>query len=277
VPSLKVCLVPWSGAAPAGLDSKPLPEGKELLYSEVLYPSFPPGFAPENDSFRPFLLSGSLGAVGDKGCLELLEKPPEGVKVTGLPVLPGGATTAPRSRLAIVAGCVGGGAVPDVVSACGTGVDPVAGNATLVLVELSRIAPPAGQFGLQVVNASTAMPLVSMQLFPSLGGGASLLVASGVSLGKIAPRPPFWGTVADLFGENLPGARFQVNDAQNGGVLQPFEVGPTLAESGVGVDKIGPGRGAVLVLLGPRPGSPVDAAPVTPPRLRWLEAPTLAP
>lgn len=270
-PSVRVCWLPWDGGAPSGVDATPSPE---VLYGDTSPPLFPESFDPSKQSFRLHVLAGDLTALDGKGCLSLVSEPPAGVRVVPLPVLPPGATTAPRSRLAVAVGCLGGGAVPDVTSACGQGADPAQGNANLLLVELSRIPPPAGQFGLQVVHSSTALPVLNVQLTSS-GIGVVKSLASSLSLGKIAPRPPFTGVVGDLFGVNIEGARLVVNDATNGVALVDTDVGALLSESGLSSEKIIPDHGGVLVILGPRPGSPVDAAPVTPTRVRWLEAPSL--
>jgi hypothetical protein len=274
VPSARFCFLPWSGAAPLGIDTKPQPESTELLYGELLTPGFPSSFEPATQAFRPFALTGQLAALGGQGCLALVQSPPSGVRVTPLPVLPPGATTAPRSRLVVTTGCIGGAQVPDISSACGVGVDPQAGNAGMILVELSRIAPPEGQMGIQVVHGSAAMPSLAVRVLPAGSEQPKTLVGS-VSPGQIAPRPPLAESVGGLFGVSQEATQYQLWDATVGAQLAAFSAGASLGESGILQEQVAAGKGLVLVVLGPRPGSPVDAAPVAPTRLRWLAAPSL--
>jgi hypothetical protein len=274
VPSARLCLVPWSGGAPSGIDVTPQPQASELLYGDLLTPQLPPGVDPAAQALRPHLLTGDLSALGAQGCLALLQTPPQGVRITALPVLPPGTMTAPRSRLAVAVGCVGGGQAPDISSACGVGVDPSLGNANLILVELSRIAPPAGQLGFQVVHASTAMPALAVRSMPS-GSELSKTLVPQVTLGQITPRPPLAGSLDAFFGVSVAAAQIQLSDATNGAAVGAFEVGASLVESGIAPEQVTAGGGLVMLVLGPRPGSPLDAAPITPTRLRWLTAPAL--
>jgi hypothetical protein len=274
VPSARFCFLPWSGAAPLGIDTKPQPDGVELPYGELLTPVFPSSFAPATQAFRAFALTGELAALGGQGCLALVQSPPAGVRVTALPVLPPGATTALRSRLVVTTGCVGGAQVPDLSSACGVGVDPQAGNAGMILVELSRIAPPEGQMGLQVVHGSTAIPSLAVRVLPAGSELPKTLVGS-VASGQITPRPPLASSVEGLFGVSQEATQYQLWDANTGAQLATFSAGASLGESGIPQEQVAAGKGLVLVVLGPRPGSPVDAAPVAPTRLRWLAAPSL--
>lgn len=270
-PSVRLCWLPWEGNASTNVDVQPSPE---ILYGDLSKPALPAGFDAEKQSFRLHVLAGDLTGIQGKGCLELIKEPPPGVRVVPLPVLPPGTILAPRSRLAIAVGCLGGGAIPDSTSACGQGVDSALGNAQMLLVELSRIASPPGQFRLQVVHASTALPQISLQ-FMAAGIGNTNTIVSSLPLGKIAPRPPFSKSIEDLFGTNVTGARLVAIDATNGVSLIDTDVGKVLTESGLSPGAIAVDRGGVLVILGPRPGAPVDAAPVTPTRIRWLEAPSL--
>ncbi|MDW8248654.1 MAG: hypothetical protein RMJ98_05040, partial [Myxococcales bacterium] len=274
VSSARFCFLPWSGAAPLGIDTKPQPESGDLPYGEFLTPSFPPAFDPVTQAFRAFALTGDLGMLGAKGCLALIQEPPMGVRVTALPVLPPGATTALRSRLVVTTGCIGGVQVPDISSACGVGVDPQLGNAGMILVELSRIAPPNGQMGVQVVHGSAAMPPLAIRVLPAGVEQPKTLVGS-VALGQIAPRPPLTGLVQEFFGVSQEATQYQIWDATSGAQLATFSAGISLAESKVSPEQVVAGKGLVLVVLGPRPGSPVDAAPMAPTRLRWLEVPSL--
>lgn len=268
-PAIKLCwLAPGSEA-----DAPPQPEGSTLLYGSSMIPAAPPGVDPAAEALQPHIITGDLGKVGASGCKALLEAPPQGVFVSSLPVLPAATTTAPRSRLAVAVGCAPQGGVVDVNNTCGTGVDLKAGNLNLVLVDLSRIAPDAGQFGLQVVHASTALPSMRVILAPS-GAELTATLVPQLSLGQIAPRPPSQGKIDSLFGANVIGAQVRLQDT-NGTQLLTFDLGPSLAESGLTADAIAPDAGLVAVILGPKPGSPTDAAPVAPSRLVWFKAPRL--
>ncbi|RYE83195.1 MAG: hypothetical protein EOO75_19635 [Myxococcales bacterium] len=273
VAAVQLCLVPWGPGGALGVDSAPQPPAG-LAYGELLTPALPGGFDAATTSLRPYVIGGDLATVAGQGCLELAATTPAGVKAVGLPVLPPGTLTAPRSRLAVTTGCLGGLGVADPIYACGQGIDPLAGNAGLVLVDLSRTAPASDRLGVQLVHASAASG--PLRVVSVTDKGTIVSLAGSLGPGQIAPRPPLQSTADSLFGINASEATLKLQDGQQGTDLLTFPLPASLADSGLGLDDLGPGHSLVVVVLGPRPGGPATGVPpVAPPRLRWLEAPAL--
>lgn len=265
--AVRVCLLPWSGAAP--LPGAPVPLGTtDIAYGGSLLLTAPVGAVPEG-AFRPVVVGGDLAKANGLDCATVLSQPPAGVRVAGLPVLPAGTLTAPRSLLLVATGCLGGVALPDPGAACGQGLPPLAANPSAVVVTLSRAAPPASALGLQVVHASATSPELALRIVPDKAEGG-VVVTSQVAFGGIEPRPPRQLDPA-LLGVVPTAATLALADTQ-GNALFTQLLGDALATSGQAESALAAGKGLVLVVVGPRP-STVDAAVANGPRVVVLAAP----
>ena len=286
--AVRFCLVPWQGGAPCGPPVMPQPAaGVGALFGESFTAALPAGFDPAKDELRPIVIAGDTAASAGMNCSALLASPPASVKVSPLPVLPPGTTAAKRSQLLVAAGCLGPVAAPDggikgwipesdVSVVCGQSVDPMVGNATLVLVELSRVAPPSDQIGLQLVHASTAMPALAAQVLPP-GQQQPVALTGNLSLGQVAPRPPSSFSPQQLIGPSAAQTVVALAAAQSGQPLGQYVVASSLAAGLTEGDLTG-GRGFVLVVLGARPDPGFDASvSESAARVVWLAAPTLSP
>jgi hypothetical protein len=266
--SVRFCLVPWAAGA-AGA-AAPFP-ASGVPYGGQADPVFPDGFDPAVDALRPLVIGGDIDPAAD--CGALLAAPPEGVAVAALPVLPAGTFSAPRSLLLVAAGCLGGSLAPDPSFTCGSGVSGAAGNPTMFIAELSRAVPPADRISLQILHGSAAMGKLKLTMKPS--GDLTPVVLSGeLSPGQVAPRPPATYELETLVGLTPGTSQLSLVDGQFGQGLE-LSVGSSLEESGIDQNGLPTGKGFVLVVLGPRPGSVVDAAVPAPTRVLWLPSPVL--
>jgi hypothetical protein len=243
-----------------------------LPFGGHIDPTLPAGFNVDGDSLRPYLVTGDPGTAT---CAALIAKPPEGVFVQGLVVLPPRTLSRPRSLALVAAGCARQPPATDVYGACGAGVDPKAGNLTLILSDLARTPPPSGQVGLQVLAATTADSFVTVRLTPT-DTNQTVTLVSGLPVGAIGPRPPYTDTIDTLFGVTPGTASFSVKDGQSGSDLFSLGVGESLSASGLGTDALVPGKNFVLVVAGPRSNPPpFDGGMLPTPRILWLETPAL--
>jgi hypothetical protein len=270
VPEARFCLVRWAGGV-ADDSSVPQPAAP-LPFGEHLDPVLPAGFDAEGDSLRPYLVTGEVGAAT---CAALIAAPPAGVLVQGLAVVPPPTFARPRSLALVLAGCAQQPAAADVYGTCGNGVDTKVGNLTMILAEMARTPPPAGQVGLQVLAASTASSSVALRLTPTDTNNPVSLIA-GLAVGGIGPRPPLSDTLDTLFGIKPGTASLDLKDGQTGADLFSVSVGESLVASGLDVSSLAPGKNFVLVVAGPRSNPPPIEAGVPPnPRIVWLETPAL--
>jgi hypothetical protein len=279
-PTVRACLVPWGDtgplASPVAMPSMDLPYGAVVTLA-------PPAGADPAGAFRVVAVGGDLSKVGASSCQALLEMPIGGVFVAPLVVLPPQTLTAPRSLLVVGDGCVGGYVLGDATTACGTAgaPAPLDGGATgpdkrtagAVVVEVSRVAPPSDQMGFQVLHASATLAPLGVRVVP-MGGGTPVMLTQGLTLGAIAPHPPLAVSPQVAFG--IIPAQSQIVVGDMNGDLFGVGVGDALATSGVDVGEIAPGKGFVLVVVGPKP-SPLDAGLANPGRVVWLRQPLISP
>jgi hypothetical protein len=276
VPSVRLCLVPVVAGVDAPGALKPLPNGAQLPYAG----SFPIDLSPyANGAAHPVVVIGTDAAIGKHDCAALLDtkQPVPGVQLRSLPVFPEGTLTALRSFLLVATGCVSGDGVPDPSGLCGLGAAPPNGNAGAVLVEMSRVLPQ-GLFSAQFVHASRANEQLNLSTISKTTGQETRL-ATNVSFGGVAPRPPFRGPTETLFGLIPADATLSLTTSTSS-PLATFNAGKTWARSGVPIGEVLDDRGFVFVLLGPRlaQGSVDGAGTAYPntPRLLVVRAPATA-
>lgn len=175
-----------------------------------------------------------------------------------LAALPGSAFTALRSLLLVPAGCMGGPGHTDPVEtiACGKKYSPSNPTSTLIALAMSRITN-SDRINLQAVHAAIAMDEVDIRIKPS--GQEDWPIASEISMGAVAPKPPFDSLSAEALGP-----------AQNAQILTyyPASLNPTsstlLGDSFALNPNIQPsdfknGSSFVLVAVGSAPSLPDGA------------------
>ena len=129
--------------------------------------------------------AGEAGSGGAPG--EPLEFPT--LRARPLAALPAGTVNIGRSILMVLTGCVGGAAYTDHIetSVCGSDYTPDTPTLQPVVVKLSR-AIGYDKVGLQAVHASPATSSLDVRVSGD-SGTISLVFATDVSFGGIAPRP----------------------------------------------------------------------------------------
>jgi hypothetical protein len=276
--AVRLCLVPMVDGvdAPDGVGLLPMDKG--LAYGA----SLPVDLATLKDgAVHPFVIGGDDAALVGQSCATLLAAPPGNVVVRPLPVVPAGALASLKSLLLVATGCLTGKGTNDPKSLCGASVSVSDGNASSVLVDLSRVLPQ-GLLSLQLVHASRGNDAVQLSTLSPTSGQLTR-VASNVGYGGVAPRPPFRGPRDALFGL-LPGDASLQLDASTTAPLATLSLPATLAESGVSLEEFADGFGFVFVLVGPRflstgaggAGGAVPSPFANPPRLVVLRAPATA-
>jgi hypothetical protein len=195
--------------------------------------------------------SSGAGGGGNAGAGGTTSEPPlpPKLRVRGLPVLPAGTLAGGRSYLLVAAGCLGGPAFtdPNEQVICGPGYAADAPTLTPILVTLSRLTQ-FGEVGLQVVHASLATPGFDLRVAPPPDSGAVLTyIASGLTLGKIAPRPPRFGSNDVQLGATRP--NYRVDVVMDG--TTKSEYWPSIIARG-GSEGLENGKTYALVVVGPR-------------------------
>lgn len=116
-----------------------------------------------------------------------------------LAALPGSVFKAQRSLLLVPTGCMGGPGHSDPVEslACGQNYSQKTPTSTLIALAMSRITT-SDRLNLQVVHAAVAMKEVDIRIKPD--GKNDWPIASEISLGAVAPKPPFDSLTAEALG-----------------------------------------------------------------------------
>lgn len=267
--SIRLCLLPWEGSAP--ITTTPVSPTSAIDYGGHVAGVLPDGYDPETTALRPLIITSQHYAP-TLDCATLWSAPPVGMRVSALPVLPAGTFSAPRALLLVAAGCVGGG--ESSVLACGQDVTATKGNPTLVLAQLSRVAPPKDRMGLQVVQASVAMGKLNVQAV-AYGMNSARVITNNVNLGQIAPRPPTFIEIEATFGTPAKWGQLLVTNAQTGAYYGHFRLDAALAAGGLHAPALAPGKGLVAVVIGPLPEAADAGIAPTDPRVVLLEAPAL--
>lgn len=250
--AVRVCFEVQEGSSLVPLPVAPVPDNAlGLLYGSAFSGEGLDGVDLETQDVRPVVLSGALEKIAESTCDEL-DPPPEGVARVALEVIPAGSLARGRSVLMVASGCVAGPVDdPNAPVVCGADFTPSKGNASLLIASMDRTYP-SGALGFQVFagsRATAAMGLDHVTAFPSM----SNLLASNLSPGKIAPRPPSTVlSVANLgttpeqnllqaYGENAltPSAVTLLTDA--------------LARGGLSLDSLQDGKNYTVVVAGPSP------------------------
>jgi hypothetical protein len=250
--AVRVCFEVQEGSSLVPRPVPPVPDDSlGLLYGSAFSAAGLDDVDLETQGVRPVVFSGALEKIAEDACDEL-EPAPEGVTRVALEVIPAGTLARGRSVLMVASGCVAGPVDdPNAPAVCGADFTPSKGNASLLIASMERTSPP-GALGFQVFagsRATAAMGLDHVTAFPSM----SNLLASNLSPGKIAPRPPSTvlsvanlGTspeqnLLQVYGENAltPSAVTLLTDA--------------LARGGLSLDALQDGKNYTVVVAGPSP------------------------
>lgn len=229
----------------------PFPSGG-LGFGESATLAFPNDEIPVEGEI---LVASVIGTVGAGWTCDEIRGDPAGagVEYVELGRLPAGTFEEKRSLLLATTGCLGGpgheGEQQEL--ACGVGYAPDSPTFSFVVVVLSRIVTPT-RISLSTVHASAALPKVDVRVRPGVPEAFDIAIAAGVSLGALAPKPPF--DVLDRTSlASIPDAGVVVYPA--GGPMPMAEIkwSEALANGGLVVGDIENGRGYALVALGASP------------------------
>lgn len=253
--AIRLCFLPYPGSDGAGIEPWPsnaaglgFAEGAAIMPVEAV--------APAGADLQLHVIAGDLAATAGLDCAEILALAAGGagqVVTAALPVVPASAFAAERSLLLVPAGCVGGPGHSDPAeeSGCGPGYTEATPTATLVAGPMSRLTE-AGALGLQVVHASVALPVVDVGL--TSGDTSEWVVAAELSLGAIAPFPPYFAVSAVELGP--PSAvSIRTYPPGQGNPTSEVSLGEVLDRSALAPADIIDGEGFVLVAVGATPGA----------------------
>jgi hypothetical protein len=191
--------------------------------------------------------SGEPGEAGAGG-QPALELP--SLRARPLAALPAGTVNIGRSILMVLTGCLGGAAYRDLTdtSACGADYAPASPTVQPLVVKLSRDVG-YDKVGLQAVHAS--LPTGSVDVRASGDAGAvSLVFASDVTFGAIAPRPAdIRFTPVEL---GVAQANYGLQAVAAGGDVVFQEAWPDILAAS-GIDALVAARTYTAIFLGPDP------------------------
>jgi hypothetical protein len=186
---------------------------------------------------------GAGGAAGGSLVMPTL-------RARSLGAIPAGSLNIGRSILMVMTGCLGGAYYHDKLetSACGDDYAPRAPNLRPIVVTLSR-AIAFGMVGLQGVHASPATGKVDVRVSGDQGM-STLVFASGIGFGKIAPRPADTRFSPEQLGVDQPNYGLQIV-GDSGSVLYQAAWSDIYASSGI--QTLVPARAYTAIVLGPDP------------------------
>lgn len=216
-PAIRVCFQPY----PSGPSVNPWPASSSgLLFHESIVVDPPASLAPSGD-VQPFVIGGDLSAIAGKSCDEALALANSGgggggaggmggggggpgappIVVTPMPVLPVSVFSAEKSLLLIFFGCMGGPGHDDATAqlGCGFTYTPATPTASLTLVAMSRKTEPKA-IALQFVHASAALQPSDIRFTPGFDNALDIPAVYNISLGGLAPKPPFFHMARADFG-----------------------------------------------------------------------------
>ena len=191
---------------------------------------------------------GDAALAGAGGSGEPLEFPT--LRARPLAAMPAGTVDIGRSILLVLTGCMGGAAYTDRVAtaACGAGYTPRTPTLEPVIVKLSRVVG-FDTVGLQGVHASQPTGVLDLRVSGD-SGAVSLVFASSVSFGSIAPRPANTRFTPSELGVESFNFGLQAVDA-SGAVAHQEAWSDILATSGLATPVAA--RTYTAIFLGPDP------------------------
>lgn len=217
-PAIRVCFQPY----PSGPSVDPWPASTSgLPFHESVVVDPPSSIAPFGD-VQVFVIGGDLTAIAGKSCDEALALANEGgggggaagggaggagggappIVVSAMPVIPQAVFSSERSLLLVFFGCMGGPGHDDASATLGCGFTYSAATptASLTLVSMSRKTEPTA-IAMQFVHASAALQPSDVRFTPGFDGALDIPAAYNLSLGGLAPKPPFFGMARADFGD----------------------------------------------------------------------------
>ena len=251
-PAIRVCFQPY----PSGPSVNPWPASSSgLAFHDSIVVDPPESLASSSD-VQPFVIGGDLTAIVGKSCDEALALAKGGggaggmggaggagggpgappIVVTPMPVIPKPVFSAEKSLLLVFFGCMGGPGHDDATAqlGCGFTYTAAAPTASLTLVSMSRKTEPQA-IALQFVHASAALQPSDIRFTPGFDNALDIPAVFNLSLGGLAPKPPFFQMARADFGnlskaaiktfapnDTYPTSAQYVQDAfVNGGVKDP--------------------------------------------------------
>jgi hypothetical protein len=265
--AIRLCFLPYPDGDPAVLPWPSAVSGLAFAAAEVVDP--PADLVPEGVDVRPYVVAGDLDASAGLTCAEILaaaETDPDAggaLRVAALPVLPASVFASGRSVLFVATGCLGGPGHTDATETlgCGTAYTATSPTPGLVVLGMAKDTDP-DRPTLQVVNASSSMPAVDVELTPGFSGAIPRGFATSLAPGSIGPSPPFdevaradLGVLADVkLTTYMPASTYPTSVTLLGSVF---------ANGGLGAEELVDGEALAFVAVGGYPG-------VTPPA--WWHA-----
>ncbi|MFO0762193.1 MAG: hypothetical protein U0359_37485 [Byssovorax sp.] len=255
--AIRICFLPYPAGDPAALPWPSSAAGLAFAGAAVINPIS--SAIPAGTDVRPHVIAGDLQQTAGKTCgqiLALAGADPAPIVVTPLAVVPAQAFTSERSLLLAPIGCLGGPGHDGPTSqlACGNTYSPATPTASIVALGMSRKNDPF-KMTFQVVNASTALQPTDVQIRPGFSMSTDVLMATNVSTGEIAPKPPFMGiTLATLGAVSDVKVETFLPMQQQMFMTASVPLPEAIAHGTVSVEDIDDGAGLVLVAVGGYPG-----------------------
>ncbi len=118
-----------------------------------------------------------------------------------MPVIPASVFSSEKSLLLAFFGCLGGPGHddPSATLGCGFSYTPATPTASLTLVAMSRKTTPKA-IALEAVHASAALLPSDIRFTPGFDMAMDVPFVANISLGGLAPKPPFFGMARADFG-----------------------------------------------------------------------------
>lgn len=258
--AIRLCFLEYPGAS-NGSDAPWPSDAAGLAFAKGAY--IPPrsGPIPEGVDVRIHVLTGDLSVAAGKTCEEALAlgdpAAGTGLLVTPLAVLPAPVFSSGKSLLIVPNGCAGGPGHTDGLEklACGQSYSILAPTLSMAAVAMGTDTA-ANAVGLQVVHAAQGMFFAAdFRFTPGFDGAAEVPIANALSLGGIAPSPPFFAFANGDLGQPAEAVMitYYPNDIYATSIVP---LSSMLANAGLTVGDLDDGKTFALVAVGAYPGIP---------------------
>jgi len=258
--ALRLCFLEYPGQS-NGSDVPWPADALGLAFAQGAYIAPESGVIPEGVDVRIHVLTGDLTVAAGKTCAEALAlgdpAAGTGLLVSPLAVLPAPVFTSGKSLLIVPNGCAGGPGHTDGLEklACGQSYTPLSPTLSMAAVAMGT-ETAADAVGLQVVHAAAGMFFAAdFRFTPGFDGAAEVPVANALSLGGIAPSPPFFALGSADLGQ--PGQAMMItyypNDIYATSIVT---LSAMLANGNLSATDLDDGKTFALVAVGAYPGIP---------------------
>jgi hypothetical protein len=258
--AIRLCFLEYPGAS-NGSDAPWPNDDAGLAFAQGAY--IPPrsGPIPEGVDVRIHVLTGDLSVAAGKTCAEALAlgdpAAGTGLLVTPLAVLPAPVFSSGKSLLIVPNGCAGGPGHTDGLEtlACGQSYSLLSPTLSMAAVAMGTDTA-ANAVGLQVVHAAQGMFFAAdFRFTPGFEAAAEVPVANALSLGGIAPSPPFFALANGDLGQPAEAVMitYYPNDIYATSIVS---LSSMLANGSLSIGDLDDGKSFALVAVGAYPGIP---------------------